>query len=284
MNLLHAINNIINLSEISLISDNSGNNRINIIGAGLERFIKNAFSDTLVGVTDDERRKRNHEMFSYEGSTVRPPDLMLKGGDAIEVKKIENVFHPLQLNSSYPKAKLFSSSMLINNTCRQCEEWTEKDIIYTIGHLPPRSTSISSLWFVYGSIYAANEEEYLNVKDNIAQGIQSIPDVDFSPTRELGRVNGVDPLRITNMRIRGMWIIQAPSRVYDYLYSYDTDVAFQLVAIIPLQKWNSFPKEDRVMLENHALVNRGLTIDDVGVKNPNNPVNLIDAKLIVFKK
>jgi len=40
---------------------------------------------------------------------------MPKGGDALEVKKTETLSTELQLNSSHPKAKLFSNSTLINN-------------------------------------------------------------------------------------------------------------------------------------------------------------------------
>jgi len=33
----------------------------------------------------------------------------------------------------------------------------------------------------------------------------AIADIEFSQTKELGRVNRVDPLGITNLRIQGMW-------------------------------------------------------------------------------
>lgn len=92
---------------------------------------------------------------------------------------------------------------MITNECRRCERWEEKDIIYTIGHTDKKE--IKSLWFVYGSIYAAKQETYERFKNLISEGINTIPDVRFSETKELGRVNQVDPLGITNLRIRGMW-------------------------------------------------------------------------------
>ena len=49
---------------------------------------------------------------------------MIKGGDAIEVKKTESANTSLALNSSYPKSHLTSANPMITNECRTCEEWT----------------------------------------------------------------------------------------------------------------------------------------------------------------
>lgn len=62
-------------------------------------------------------------MFSYIGNQNNPPDSMLRNGDAIEVKKIESKKAALALNSSYPKAKLYADSPMINKECRECEKW-----------------------------------------------------------------------------------------------------------------------------------------------------------------
>jgi hypothetical protein len=206
---------------------------------------------------------------------------MLLGGDSIEVKKTETIFSELQLNSSHPKSKLFSTSHLINNHCRNCEVWTEKDIIYAIGHVPKNSKTLSSLWLIYGSIYAADEDVYTGLKSTITESLENTPEIDFSETKELGRVNFVDPLKITNMRIRGMWLLQPPVKVYDYVYQYSNNLKFQLVAIIPIEKYNSFPIESINKIE--GLDDENLNIEDIKVKNPNNPVNLIDCKLITIK-
>lgn len=131
-NILDAIINIANLPSLEVNELTFGNNRANNIGDGLEVFIKNAFSNNLTNLNNEGNSKNYSDTFSYEGSKTSPPDLMLKDGDAIEVKKTESIFSELQLNSSHPKAKLFSTSHLINSHCRTCEVWEEKDIIYTI--------------------------------------------------------------------------------------------------------------------------------------------------------
>jgi len=280
-NILEAIVNIANLPDLSVKELTFGNNRVNNVGDGLEEFIKDSFSGNNT-ITDNAIKTINYtNTFSYEGSKTTPPDLMLKGGDAIEVKKTESLQSELQLNSSFPKAKLFSSSSMINSHCKSCEIWTEKDIIYTIGHIPKKSKTLTSLWMIYGSIYAADETVYTNLKNIVTKSLETAPGLSFSETKELGRVNFVDPLKITNMRIRGMWLLKPPVKVFNYIYKYDSELKFQLITIIPTKKYESFSNESRNKIENYpgTLIN----ITDIGVKNPNNPVKLIKCKLITIK-
>jgi hypothetical protein len=281
INILEAIINIANLPILEVNELTFGNNRVTNVGDGLEIFVKNAFSNNFNTVDEKEKIENYSKAFSYEGSQTRPPDLMIKGGDSIEVKKTESIFSELQLNSSHPKAKLFSTSHLINSHCRTCEVWEEKDIIYTIGHVPKSSKTLSSLWLIYGSIYAADENIYTDLKNTITETLESISTINFSETKEIGRVNYVDPLKITNMRIRGMWLLQPPVKVFEYVYKYRPDLKFQLISVIPNEKYNSFPLESRNKIEN--ITNGNINIENIKVKNPNNPVNLIDCKLITIK-
>ncbi|MBI2279465.1 MAG: NgoPII family restriction endonuclease [Bacteroidetes bacterium] len=280
-NILEAILHIAELPILNVDQITFGNNRITSVGDGLEIFVKNAFSNNFNTTDESTKITKYAEVFSYEGSQTRPPDLMIKGGDAIEVKKTESILSELQLNSSHPKAKLFANSHLINNHCRTCEKWEEKDIIYAIGHVPKSSKILSSLWLVYGNIYAADDDVYTNLKATVAESLENTPEINFSETKELGRVNYVDPLKITNMRIRGMWLLQPPVKVFNYVYTYNTKLKFQLVAIVPNDKYNSFPIESRNKIEKS--VNDKLSIQAVKIKNPNNPVHLMDCKLITIK-
>lgn len=280
-NILTAIYNIYTLRNLEVEELSFGNNRATNVGDGLEDFIKDCFSSSFGDLSEQQRIDNYSNVFSYEGSATRPPDLMLRGGDAIEVKKTESIQADLQLNSSHPKSKLLSTSSLINKHCKECEDWDEKDLIYTIGHIPKKSKTLSSLWMVYGSIYAADEVVYTSLKKSVTDSLESAEGVNFSPTNELGRVNYVDPLKITNMRVRGMWLLQPPIKVYQYLYEYCEDLAFQLIAIIPTEKYHEFSLESRNLIEDN--LDDVLQIDNVKVKNPNNTVALIDAKLITIK-
>lgn len=276
-NVLEAIVNIAKNPIIEIKSQYTGRNRANNVGEALETFIKDAFADTIDVVDETEIMNKYKEVFSWLGNQNHPPDIMIRNGDAIEVKKTQSVNSDLSLNSSYPKANIKAASNMITLECKNCEEWTEKDLIYCVGHTTDES--VKSLWMVYGSIYAAKHETYQIIKEKITDGINEIPNVELAVTNELGRVNRVDPLGITNLRIRGMWQIQNPRRVFNYLHT-QADSKFELVVIIPITKYDSFPKESKERVEN---TDKNLTIKDVRVKDPNNPANLIDAKLIIFK-
>lgn len=277
-NILEAIINISKLEDLNIEEVILGNNRAVNMGEGLESFVKNAFSNAF-GIEDKNEKNRIYsKYFSYEGSKRTPPDLMLKNGDALEVKKTETLSTELQLNSSHPKAKLFSNSTLINAYCRNCEEWETRDFIYVIGHLP-KSNYLSSLWFIHGEIYAADESVYIDLKNSVSELLEKSDDISFSPTNEIGRINAVDPLKITNLRVRGMWLLQPPYKAFDYVHEYDKTVKFQTITILSSEKYLTYPIESRTKIES----DKNITIKDVKVNNPNNPVDLIDAKLITFK-
>lgn len=276
-NILEAIYNIVNQKNFEIRAMYSGRNRANGMGDALENYIKDAFAGTF-GVSDELQKIQTYnQKFSWLGSQNNPPDIMIKGGDAIEVKKTQNANSSLALNSSYPKTDLRHTSPMITKECKECEDWTVKDLIYCVGHTT--DTSLKSLWMVYGNSYAAKHETYQRIKTTISSGIKTIPDVVFSDTKELGRVNQVDPLGITNLRIRGMWQIENPRKVFNYLHE-PTEKDFELVCIIPTEKYNNFSKDSRTKLEE--LKENGFSIEDKQIKNPNNPAKLINCKLIKF--
>ncbi|TXE08119.1 NgoPII family restriction endonuclease [Seonamhaeicola algicola] len=279
INILDAIYNIAQREELEIKDITFGNNRANNMGEGLEAFIKDSFANMFDEPDKNLRNIKYKQVFSFQGSKRNPPDLMLKSGPAIEVKKIESLTTELQLNSSHPKQVLKSDSSFITKKCVECEEWTEKEFIYVIGHIPKNTNRLSSLWFVYGDIYAASEETYISLKNDIATTIDEIPDIEFSETNEIGRVNKVDPLGITNLRIRGMWLLQPPFKVFDYIHNYEPGKRFQCFALIPLTKYNNFPESSI----NRLAETEGVTISDVNVNDPDNPVALIECKLIEFK-
>ena len=65
----------------------------------------------------------------------------------------------------------------------------------------------------------------------------------------------------------------------DYLHQ-KTKKEFELVCIIPIDKYNNFPLESKSKIE--SLTINGFEIKDSRVKDPNNPANLINCKLIKF--
>lgn len=249
------------------------------MGQSLEEYIKDVFAGTVNEEDENKRLKKLNEYFSYLGNANNPPDSILKNGDAIEVKKIETRGSALALNSSYPNSKLYSNSPMITEACRTCEVWTEKDLVYTVGVL--KDNKLSELCMVYGMDYAADNEVYERIKKVIKDGVNTIEDVEFSETRELGRVNKIDPLGITYLRVRGMWHIQNPFRVFEYVYKPDDKKKFNFMALINDEKYESLKYTQE--LEDLSNRKENLNIRDVEIKNPDNPAELVNAKLITYK-
>lgn len=280
-NIINAVINLVNNPISHLTNYYQGRNRANNAGDALEEYVKDMFADTFE-LPEDERLEKISNTFSYLGNNSNPPDAMLRGGDAIEVKKIESFGSALALNSSYPKHTVKSSSSMISRACKDAEEWDEKDIIYIVGIADKNTNKLRQLCMVYGLDYCASEECYSRIKSTIKNGVESIPNVEFAESRELGHINKVDPLGITYMRVRGMWGIENPLKVFNYIYTRDDNFDFSLMCIINDDKWSSFNNiEDLIALAEDV---DELTIENVRIKNPDNPANLIDAKLIKYNK
>ncbi|MFA5841649.1 MAG: NgoPII family restriction endonuclease [Candidatus Paceibacterota bacterium] len=279
-NLLVALKNIAENPVVDLDNLYNSSNRANAMGDTLEFYIKDLFCNSL-SVKDVNQKNIIYERtFSYMGNQNNPPDAMIRGGDAIEIKKIESLRSGVALNSSYPKDKIYSDSSMITKACRDCESWKEKDLIYIVGVV--KESKLKSIWFVYGSCYAAEKDTYERIKNKISKGLDELDGIELSDTNELGRVNKVDPLGITYLRIRGMWHIENPVDVFDYISEVDEENELTVNALILDEKYQSFPESDRVNLEK--LVNLGLFVKDVKIKSPNNPAQLLNAKLIQFVK
>ena len=278
-NIIQAFINIVNSYQQNITSVTTGNNRVNNMGEGLEHYIQDMFASTHQ--IDDEalRLDKLSEIYSYQGNKNNPPDLMLKNSDAIEIKKLESKNSAIALNSSYPKAKLYADSPMITRACKACEAWNIKDMLYTIGYT--NQSTLKSLWLVYGDCFCADKETYERIKSTISEGITSIEDVEFTETKELGKVKKVDPLGITDLRIRGMWHIENPNKTFSYIYNYDDTKEFQVMALLQKEKYDSLPELDRNNIE--TIENKNIIVKNVKIKNPNNPVQLIDAKLLTFK-
>lgn len=278
-NILTAIKAIVEnpLVKVTTKSNKMIQNRANQMGAALEDYIKYAFANCF---GQDERGANDicEEVFSYMGNNTNPPDLMLMGGDAIEIKKLQSEGSTqIQLNSSYPKNKLFIDNPKLCSTCRDCEVWDVKDMLYVVGVV--NNEKLQSLFFVYGDLYCDSKEIYEKVENIVKDGLRNIKDVEFSETKELGRVNNVDHLGITDLRVRGMWLIKSPILLFDYLTAENRNYQFKLVALIPEDKYKTFDnvKEFETFCKAHSV-----GISDEKIQNPQNPAKLINSKLITY--
>ncbi len=280
-NLLVAFQNLVKNPILDISSFYQSRNRINSAGEALEFYVKDLFCNSF-GLDLNGKIEIYSEVFSYLGNQNNPPDLIIKSGDAIEVKKIESLMSGIALNSSYPKNKLYADSPMITSACRNCENWQEKDLIYAVGVI--LNGKLKLLVFIYGDCYSASKEVYERIREKISQGVNELPDVEFSRTKELGRVNKVDPLGITYLRIRGMWGIENPIKVFDYIPSLISSQDFNAFAIMTKGKYMSFPEQDRTQLERLASNNSGFSIKDEKIKSPDNPASLINSKILTYTR
>ncbi len=279
-NILKAMNNITAYGSNELLKFYIGNNRANNMGDALEVFVKDIFCNSF-SFTDEEALQKYNEIFSYLGNASNPPDVIIRGGDAIEIKKIEG-FGALALNSSCPKQKLYNDSTMITNACKHCEDdiggFKEKDLIYFVGNVD--KNKLKCLIIVYGDCYSATDEIYSRIKNKIKNGVEEIKGIEFVHTNEIGKLKKVDPLGITDLRIRGMWHMENPRKVFNYIIDkyYNESNEMNVFLILKKDKYNSFSDLDRKLVEDNPF----LQIDDIKIKDPDNPANLIDAKLISY--
>jgi hypothetical protein len=280
-NILIALINFIKNPVTDIVPYYKSHNRANNAGESLEKYIMDLFCGSFSANKKNEHLIYN-KYFSYLANQNNPPDFIIRGGDAIEVKKIESLTSGIALNSSYPKNKLYADSTMITKDCKRCENWEEKDIIYAVGSV--NDNNLQALCFVYGTCYAASKEKYEKIKNAIANGLNNnISNIEFSRTKELGRVNKVDPLGITYLRIRGMWGIENPLKVFDYVID-KGDNKFMLNAIMLEEKYLSFPENDRKALETLIDNSEPAEIKDILIKSPNNPADLLKAKIVRYVK
>lgn len=284
-NLLVAISNLVKNPVTNLKTHYKSINRANSMGDALEFYVKDLLCNTLNENDVKKKNKIYEENFSYFGNQNNPPDFIIKNSDAFEVKKIEGFKSALALNSSPPKDKLRADDIRITNECKKIEggKWKEKELFYVIGNA--KNGVIKYLFFVQGTCYAANHEIYDKVHAPIKKEVDSVLDslgLEKGNTVELGKVKKVDPLGITELRIRGMWGIQNPIQVFEYVAPADQNTNFFVNVIMLRDKYLFFPENDRKNIE--GLKRKDFSISDIKIKSPNNPAKLLDAKLIQFTK
>lgn len=279
-NIIKAVINLVTNPVTQVTAHYKSRVRANAQGDALEEYLKDLFADTVEETNKEEKIRKHNECFSYLGTQNNPPDFIIRGGDAIEVKKIESNEGAIQLNSSYPSSTLKSTNTRITRQCRECEEWTEKDLIYAVGTV--KSGRLSILSMVYGVDYAADEEIYTDLLDNITDAVLRVEDVEFTDTNEIAKVNGVDELGISDLRVRPMWSIKHPLKLFKDIYQRDTSKEFNFMALINQDKYDTLNYTDE--LEELVGQVEGLSIKDVDIKNPNNTEEVRAAKLITFSK
>ena len=274
-NIIDAIINLINHNNFTLRKFKDEGNKATK-GKDLEEYVKDMFANTF-DKTGEDRNKELLNIFSYTGNNKNPPDLMLKGGDAIEVKKTGKLTKELQLNSSHPKVKLNKNDPMITKKCQKAEsgDW-EKNVLYIIGFI--QNNIIKHFSIVYGIDYCAAIEYYTNIVNEIRESLKKKSN--NIQTNEIARLNNIDPLEITSLRVRAMWVIDNPLKVFSEIYKIPEKCNFSLMCIIDNEIWEKLKNAANISIlaKNHKT----LKIADRNIKDPNNPDTKRAIKLITF--
>lgn len=225
-------------------------------GKPFEIFAKNMFAGSL-GALPNHVDAAWSKTFSWLGSDNAPPDFMIWGGDAVEVK-VHGSTTQIQLNSSPPKRSLKATDTRIEEGCRECEIWVEKDFVYFIGKA--NAEYVEALWLIDGKCIAAESSVYDVLFDRLKA---TVKELGGEPGNEIGRLNRVDPLKATSLRVRGMWLLDHPAKVFKSIFIKPQNDVFVLNALVSQTKWNEYPSEMIADLE--ALVDKGLNITHVGL-------------------
>ena len=267
-----------------------GLNRAQAQGAQLEDFVK----DILCGIEADNaqgREKLLDQFLAFQGAANNPPDAMFRGGnngDAFEVKKSESKSKSsLDLNSSHPYSHLTNDLSRIAREARECEVWVRRDIHYVIGNISARETKNNWLWIVQGNIFAANLKTYRDFELSIKSRIEEVITANLlepAATNELGRINGVDIRENTDLRIRPMWGITSPMRLFKDIPGIFESESDGLVihCLVRKTKWESFMinKSDEFTHFWSKSIPSIMAITDVTVPDPDDLNNVLEVKLI----
>ena len=282
-NILQAISNIskskdLNLENYKKFEDEK--NRIQKQGAGLEIFIKDSFCGIPVGSIPKEKRIKNYlKEFSDTGHANNPPDAMIIGGDAMEIKKHEGFSESnIALNSSPPRTILTDEDRNITNQTQNCEQrpW-KRDYLYIIGN--QKSSKLRRIMLCYGNCFVAFDNIYRDFFDKIKKSISEgdIGGAKFRDSKEFGRISEIDPQDFTKLRIRSMFELKNPNDIFKNEIGWQGDEDLVISAIMQKKKFDSFPEKDRDSLEDFKITNfKG--------KNPDSPKEEIDLVLIRYSR
>lgn len=273
---LNGIKNIdLDIFSHYLNIETNSKNKINKVGDLAELYIKDLYCDSIFINNLSDKNEEYKKYFSFLGGKNTPPDAIVYGGEAIEIKKQENLsYGDIALNSSHPADFLYNDSKLLSKDCKNCEpSWTKKNMVYTVLNFAPKEKSLKSVWFVYGNCFAANKEVYQGIKNAIKEAILSLNNLQLKETNELGKVFNIDEQCITNLRIRGMWNMCHPEKIFKDNLNYikqNEKISFKLIMLE-----EDFLKVDKSTIKelDKAIKNKKVNKLTITIPNPNN-INL----------
>lgn len=213
--------------------------------------LEEIFKDILCGVTRSKTGSRPvlyERHLAYQGGKRNPPDAILRGGedgDAFEVKKVLNN-QKLQLNSSHPHSSIERGKSRLTVKANRIEpetEWNKRDLFYVVGDIEIGKAKGNWLWVVEGQVIAQETSYYEQLEKRIRESISEslgASGLAFSVSNELGRVDDVDHLKRTDLRIRGMWLLSNPKALFadDLQANVSLAAHCTVITLLTKSKWD----------------------------------------------
>lgn len=247
---------------------------VNRAGEGLELWVKHFLAGTIGHADEENVREIWDQRFSFHGGTNSPPDVMIRNSIAAEIKKTESATGALQLNSSWPIRTLLHDDAHITQECREAETWTEKPFLFVVGRVNPTNKSLMALWIVDGRCLADDEIIYSSL---MAEARAVMLTLGGDATREIGKFNSVDSLQRTALRVRPMFALDHPAKIFDGIFQPQEAKQFILNILIPTSSYLEFSESQRQKL---SKLDEELLVLDLEIQDPTNITRLMNATLI----
>lgn len=278
-NVLIALKNLLDRNSSILTPIFRSNGTANAAGDSLEYFVKDMFCTGASQYQYEAEKERIYdEYLSWKGNATNFPDFIVKGGVGVEPKKLNKLsYSTLALNSSYPKDYIYPDSQNLPTEIAETG-WSKKEVIYVAGNLNNVNNKLITLWFAYGNTMVADRQNYLNLIDELRLAIKSTNATLNDKSKELARAIGTDPLKNTNLRIRGMYELKHPQEYFKkYITRMDIpDNATRIFLIILVSDF--YQIHNRPDLTPY-IKNGHLSVKIIFIPDPNDPTNTLEAFL-----
>lgn len=281
-NTLFAYKNILdhNSTKLAPIFSRKGNSS-NKQGDSFEVFIKDMYCKTAMQYPYFEDKKKEYKNYlSWLGDSRHFPDMIIRGGEGVEVKKLSS-FGNLSLNSSFPKDYIYPNTQNLAAKIRS-DTWIKKNIVYATCNVPNKNNTqnkCSTVWLAFGNTFVADEQVYLKMINGIKSGAKSAnKQARFVKSQELARIRDVDLRKHTNLRVRGMWELINPEIIFaKYLNKTNLIIPAGATKINMIVLDSDFQKMEQPDFSSLINQNR-LVITTIDIPDPNKN-NMLTAKL-----
>ncbi|EMF0079984.1 NgoPII family restriction endonuclease [Enterococcus hirae] len=281
-NVLIALENILKRNSSILTPIFRSNGSANAAGDSLEYFIKDMFCTGASQYQyENEKQKIYDQYLSWSGDSSHFPDFIIRGGVGVEPKKMNNKsFSSMALNSSFPKDYIYPDSQNVpkKKLLKEEEEWSKREVVYVAGNLNNKTNKLFSLWMVYGNTFIADKSIYENLITEIREAVAET-NATLKESKELARAIGIDPLKHSNLRVRGMYELHHPAIVFgEYIenthFPQDSTQIFLVILkkdleVLELEKetpdFNEFYKKDQLIKK------------EIFLPDPNDPSKSLEA-------